>query len=382
MTAPGREHLDNSHKPTNGPIQVSYPALANKANHPLLRAWEDAFTARGYEPTRDILAEGQTTGTRPYAATIDPATGYRSSADSTYGTAASWRSNVTIITVATVQRVLFNTSQQNVTATGVEVIHCGRTVTITADREVILAAGAFHTPKILELSGIGAQERLSNLGVPLLVDLPGVGENLQNHLMSVLPVPLRPTPLLEDITPGLKALAFVTLEPVERKIVFPTASLFLAVRSSNLALLGAIPCYPNSRGSTHLSAMEAMPTIDAGFLTNDRDMDILALHVQMMHEIASAQALKPFFDFKHTSTDLEKIKESLRATAITAHHTCGTAAMLPKADGGVVDPYLRVYGTRNLRIVDASVFPLIPHANPIATVYAVAERAADLIRTA
>jgi choline dehydrogenase-like flavoprotein len=92
--------------------------------------------------------------------------------------------------------------------------------------------------------------------------------------------------------------------------------------------------------------------------------------------------LSSFFQENSADLDIESIKKDLRATALPAHHACGTAAMLPKSEGGVVDQKLTLYGTANLRVVDASVFPLIPHANPLATVYAVAERAADLIRGA
>jgi choline dehydrogenase-like flavoprotein len=198
--------------PTNGPIQVTYPALTDKASHSLIEAWNEAFLRQGYTFTTDLLAEGQTLGARPYAATIDPKSGFRSSADNTYGAVAAARSNVTIVTEATVRRVLFDTSSHNVTATGVEIIHYGRTVTVKAEREVILAAGAFHTPKLLELSGVGHKNLLGLLGIPLVLDTPGVGDNLQNHVMSILPVPLRANSVPDGITPGLKALEVVRMK--------------------------------------------------------------------------------------------------------------------------------------------------------------------------
>lgn len=392
--------------PANGPIQVTYPALTDKASHSLIEAWNEAFLRQGYAP--DLLAERQTLGACPYAATIDPTSGFRSSANNTYGAVAAGRSNVTIVTEATVRRVLFDSSSHNVTATGVEVTYNGLMVTVKAERQVILAAGAFHTPKLLELSGVGRKDRLSHLGIPLILDTPGVGENLQNHVMSILPVPLRTDSVPEGITPGLKALAFVRLnrddqerlmhslantgEPSERAICNiidvdkseASASMFLAVRSAELALLGVITSFPFSRGEMHVTSADpdASLAIDAGFFTEPMDIEILARHVKRLHELTTTGPLERFLQPRPAPENLEDIKKTLRATALTTHHTCGTAAMLPREHGGVVDPELKVYGTTNLRVVDASIFPLIPHANPMATVYAVAERAADLIRGA
>jgi len=410
-------HPDDVPQPNNGgqlksdacSIKVTYPALKDKAATPLLQAWNDAFKARGYDFNTDILAEQKIIGTRAYTATIDPISGLRSSANNEYGAAAAARSNITIITEATVHRILFDLQGDGVTATGAEVIYNGQTVAIKATKEVIMAAGAFHTPKLLELSGVGDKERLTKLGIPVVIDQPGVGENLQNHLMSIIPAPLSPQASLEGIIPGLKALAFVKIDADEQNELFAghpefnsvsdkairsiiqspseaSASIFLAVRSESLALLGAITSFPFSRGSTHISSTEfdKMPTIDAGFLTNNMDLEILARHVRTLHELTAAEHLRPFFQQSESGglPDLEEIKKKLRTSALTAHHACGTTAMLPRCDGGVVDQDLKVYGTKNLRVVDASIFPLIPHANPIATVYAVAEKAADIIREA
>jgi choline dehydrogenase-like flavoprotein len=404
---------NEGHLKTGAPnIKVTYPALSDKVATPLLQAWNDAFKARGYDFNTDILAERKTIGTRAYTATIDPISGLRSSADSEYGATAAGHSNVTIITEATVNRILFdsqNSQKEGVTATGVQLTHNGQTTTIKATKEVIMAAGAFHTPKLLELSGIGDKERLTKLGIPVVFDQPGVGENLQNHLMSIIPAPLNPESGLEGIKSGLQALAFVRIDPEEQNKLLTThpesdsasekairsiiqspneasASIFLAVRSASLALLGAITSFPFSRGSTHISSAEfdTMSSVDAGFLTNDMDLEILARHTRTLYELPTAEPLKAFFQPSESGSppDLEEVKEQLRASALTTHHTCGTTAMLPRSDGGVVDQYLKVYGTTNLRVVDASIFPLIPHANPMATVYAVAERAADLIRGA
>ena len=406
MTSP--EGVPNPKSESHGNIKVTYPALQDKIASSLLEGWNDAFKSRGYGFNTDILAEDKTIGTRAYTATIDPDSGLRSSADSEYGAVATARLNVTLITEATVHRILFDSKGGDVTAAGAKVtFNNGHTADIIAVKEVIMAAGAFHTPKLLELSGIGSRERLNELGIPVVIDHPGVGENLQNHLMSVLPAPLSPNSSLEGIKPGLKALAFVRIDPEEQKKLLAagsepknasekairsiiqspneaSASIFLAVRSASLALLGAITSFPFSRGSTHISSaqFDAMPTVNPGFLSNELDLEILARHVQTLHELPTSDSLKNFFQQTESSNppDLEEIKNKLRASILTTHHTCGTTAMLPRENGGVVDQDLKIYGTTNLRVVDASVFPLIPHANPMATVYAVAEKAADIIR--
>ncbi|CAL5868002.1 uncharacterized protein PFLUO_LOCUS2225 [Penicillium psychrofluorescens] len=410
VTSPnGISHADNrgQPKPDAHNIKVTYPALKDKVASPLLQAWNDALSAKGYNFNTDILGEQKTIGTRAYTATINSDTGLRSSANNEYGAAAVARSNVTIMTEATVHKILFDSTGENVTATGAEVTYNGQTATIKATKEVIMAAGAFHTPKLLELSGIGSKERLIKLGIPVVIDHPGVGENLQNHLMSIIPAPLNTQSSLKGIEPGLKALAFVRIDPREQKELFEagpelegashkairsiiqspneaSASIVLAAKSSSLALLGAITSFPFSRGSTHISSKEfdALPIVDAGFLNNKMDVEILARHVRTIHELTTAEALKPFFQPSEPvgAPDLQDIKNDLRASALATYHTCGTTAMLPRSDCGVVDQDLTVYGTSNLRIVDAGIIPLIPHANPVATVYAVAERAADIIR--
>lgn len=396
----------DSKSDAQGPIQVIYPAAGDKHGIPLTQAWTEAFKSEGYKPTDDFLAEKRTTSTRDYTATVDPVSGFRSSADSTYGVIASKRPNVNIITETTVRRIIFASGAGKTRTTGVEVLHGVQVITIQAKKEAVLAAGALQTPKVLELSGISNKDRLARLQIPLVLDQPGVGENLQNHVMSLIPVSLKPHPGIAGISPGFKGLAFVHIDQNEQRNLFAefgdqsspqsqviesilnspdeaSAMLFLVVKSETTALLGAIPSFPLSRGNVHTTSSDLndMPVIDARFFHNELDLVTLARHVQHLHRLTSAPALEPFFQASTEVPDLAETKCMLREkTALTAHHVCGTAAMLPCEVGGVVDQELKVYGTENLRIVDASIFPLIPHANPIATVYAVAERAADIIR--
>lgn len=151
-----RQLSENGNDPADGPIQVVFPALDDKKSNALCQAWKEAFRSQGYDYSTDILAEKKTIGTRDYMATIDPTSGLRSSADNEYGRLASQRPNVRIITGATVHRIHFvsasNTSSSNTKlATGAEFSHDGAIMNIYANKEVILAAGVFHTPKLLEL---------------------------------------------------------------------------------------------------------------------------------------------------------------------------------------------------------------------------------------
>ncbi|KAE8340328.1 hypothetical protein BDV24DRAFT_164536 [Aspergillus arachidicola] len=368
-------------------IQVTYPALAEKENHPLIQAWNKIFVENGYEFQPDLILERSTVGTRPYIATINPESGLQSSADNQYRSLKKNRPNLHIVTGATVDRVLLSNDavSHEVLATGVQVrLAKGQLTEIKVTKEVILAAGAFQTPKLLELSGIGNKAILTRHGITSIIDNPGVGENLQNHSMYVQPVGLKPQE--GTLTAGLQALAFVRtgeeadlavkyLSPADPEKVIcddilrnpeeASASFFVSTRpTNNVAIL--------------------YPGVDPRFYSNPVDIELMARHLRSLLQIATSPTLQPFLDCSAVKVpeDLEAAKALLRASALTTHHSCGTAAILPREQGGVVDQDLKVYGTKNLRVVDASVFPLISYGNPMATVYAVAERAADLIKSA
>ena len=187
--------------------------------------------------------------------------------------------------------------------------------------------------------------------------------------------------------PGTVFLSQVNLHEAGKSFV---GSQFLP---GNFVSLGCLQSHPFSRGSAHITSADAdaPPRIDPRYLSHPADLEILARHVraldtQLRTAAPLAALLKPDGRrnhpdaFKVGGSDLEGAKKYVRDTAVTAYHSCGTAAMLPRDKGGVVDPQLVVYGTENLRVVDASIFPLIPRGNILSSVYAVAERAADIIK--
>ncbi|PYH28646.1 GMC family oxidoreductase [Aspergillus neoniger CBS 115656] len=159
----------------------------------------------------------------------------------------------------------------------------------------------------------------------------------------------------------------------------------------NFLSLGLIQTLPFSRGAVHIASADptVSPIIEPRYFSNPLDMNLMARNLLSLERLHS---VKPIADYlveggcrNHPDaflTDLESAKKYLRDTATTSYHLSGTAAMLPQEKGGVVDENLRVYGTTNLRVCDASIFPLMTTANPMSTVYAVAERAADIIKGA
>lgn len=314
--------------------------------------------------------------------------------------------------------------------------------------------------QLLELSGIGGKDLLDQHGIPVVIDLPAVGENLQDHLMTgmsyeVVDKVIAGDPLMRQEPEALaqaqklysehKAGPF-TIGGIQSHAYIPTpdaaglldslplpqraqdaeqqdvirsilsslegssAGWFMFLAQTNLheggksfvgtqllpgnfASLGCAQSHPFSRGSTHISSADpdAPPAIDPRYFSHPADLEIFARHVQALEtQLRPSAALAPFIkpDGRRNHPDaflvgdLEGAKKYVLDTATTAYHSSGSAAMLPREKGGVVSPELVVYGTENLRVVAASIFPLIPRGNILSSVYAVAEKAADIIKAA
>ncbi|KAJ8119608.1 hypothetical protein ONZ43_g3480 [Nemania bipapillata] len=451
----GVDWINDEYRGSSGPIKVSFPGVVQ---NPLCKAWIEAFGDLNMITSADPFSGGSIGG-YSNTATVDPETKVRSYAGSAYGAPALQRSNVRILTDTQVQRITFNdTDAGSIKATGVQALVDGKVETFESAKEVILAAGVYNTPKILELSGIGDKKLLDHHKIPLRVDLPGVGENLQDHLMTglsyeVVDGVITGDPLLRQepealalaqklyvenkagpfTIGGIQSHAFMptpnasTLLDQLPKAQGPTHSeyydtvrliieapdgssgawlMFLAQTNlhegaksfvgtellpENFISLGCVQSRPFSRGSTHISSADvaAVPDINPGYFSHPADLEIMARHLQALD--TQLRPLKPLGQFlrpdgkrNHPDAfhvgDLEGAKNYVLDTATTAYHGCGSAAMLPREKGGVVDPRLVVYGTENLRIVDASIFPLIPRGNILSSVYAVAEKAADIIK--
>ena len=341
--------------------------------------------------------------------------GRRSSASTAYLRPALSRHNLTVTTRALATRLVFEGTR----AVGVEYLQDGAKVLVRAEREVILAGGSINSPQLMMLSGLGDPDELATHGIAVKAPLRGVGRNLQDHAAALLVYarheggPFQKNMRLDRLAGGI-AEAFVlgtgfatnlpggltaflrtdSSEPIpDLQLLFIAAPLFEArpyLPPFSQPFADGFACRlvvlrPESRGRIALASAEAhaAPRIEQNLLATERDRKTIRAGIRLFRELARASVLQPFIKAEigpgpATTTD-EAIDAHVRATAVTAHHPCGTCRM-GTDDMAVVDGELRVRGTQGLRVVDASVFPDLVGGNINAAVVMIAEKAADLIR--
>lgn len=288
----------------------------------------------------------------------------------------------------------------------------GRAQTVHVEREVILAAGALVSPQLLMLSGIGPASQLREHEIAVSVDLPGVGENLQDHpyVVCVWDVPSggsladaeKPRALFEYLlrrtgplsSSVAEALAFVRSRPglPAADLEFHFAPAYFVDNGfqeydGHAVTMGPGLITPRSRGWVRLRSSDptAKPRILTNTLTEREDVEALVAGVHLTRRIAASEPLssvlgRELFPGAELRND-EDLVEDLRRRVDLLYHPVGTCRM-GSDETAVVDPELRVRGVQGLRVVDASIMPLIPGANTNAPTIMIAERAADLIRHA
>ncbi|MEG4633820.1 GMC family oxidoreductase N-terminal domain-containing protein [Microcoleus sp. AR_TQ3_B6] len=300
------------------------------------------------------------------------------------------RPNLTVQTGALVTRLLFEGTR----TVGLEYLLEGTLHQVYVDREVILSAGAFDSPKLLMLSGIGNAEYLLSLNIPVVADLPGVGQNLQDHL--AVPVTHQAT---QDLQPAL------TSNMAEAGMFLHTEGNLDAAPDLQLSsgpVLWVPPGYPNkgpgfvsiaclnhpqSRGSVTLRSIDPTdsPCIRMNYLEHESEVQKLVLGARIIRELFSTDLFDEFRGEEVAPgadvTSDEGLQAYVRKVADTNFHPVGTCKMGtdPMA---VVDSQLRVHGVEGLRVVDASIMPTITTGNTNAPTIMIGEKAADLIKAA
>lgn len=390
----------------DGPVSIEH----FQSPHPLTKGLMDGFAAEGAHVVEDINALNDHTGTSVVGwAQTNQRKGVRQSAGRAYLKPVRGRPNLSVLTGCQAQHVLFDARR----AAGVRYSRAGQIETARCSGEVIICAGPIASPALLERSGIGAAEHLQTLGIHPIVDAPGVGENLQEHPELYVEYLIdRPSYIRANRFPGVIGVGLEYLlhrrgpatSPGTHLLAYMRASqtdgdpnlLFFAGpwgaledafkggRNEDIYSISPSVARPKSRGSIHLADPDphAHPLINANLLGDPSDVALMMEGVRLADRIAQAPSFKahtvrPVIDFD--LSDDAALEHYVRERSSICYHACGTCRMGSDARA-VVDPALKVAGTDNLRVVDASIFPVVPSGNTMAPVFMVAEKAADLIR--
>ncbi|KAI0165908.1 GMC oxidoreductase [Xylariaceae sp. FL1272] len=414
-----------------GQVDIAFPfALINGTFHELVT---ESWAALGYTKVEDVN-NGSVRGFDIWPQTLNRDLNQRSDAARSYYYDIEDRPNLKIIK-GTVKRLILEDSSEtsyDIVADGVEYItpltcfiRQGQNIKLTASKEVIISAGALS-------SGIGNPTLLRTLGIDTKIDLPTVGENLQEQpniglgyssqlnvsASSSAPYATFPTAYdlfgsdtselasstfsqladwaykVEEASSGrVKAENIEKLFAIQHDLIFNqnvTIGETLSVTSQGYLVSAFWLLLPFSWGSVHLTSMDAInsPAIDPKYFLIDFDLDVqiaLGRISQQFWNTAPVSVINggnilPGNDILPFNATDAQWKEYISATLNPNHHPIGTAAMMSRDLGGVVSPELKVYGTKNVRVIDASILPLQFSGHLTATVYAVAERAADMIK--
>lgn len=393
---------------SGGPLAIS---RRQRPVSPLADAFVAAGVAAGHPRSPDFNGPAPE-GFGFYHFTIR--NGRRESAATAFLKAARRRPNLTIRTGAEVRRVLVEGGR----AKGLELAVGGRAERVTAESEVILAAGAIGSPALLMRSGIGPAEALGALGIAVVLDSPNVGENLQDHVLvrvshrTDAAVSLHGLTRIDRAAAGflrawLTGTGPMTVFPLEAGAYLRTAGAdvptvqshfmpaltsatvrfnpFAAPRNAGPGFMAnASVMRPESRGRLRLTGADPADPLDirVNYLSEPRDVDTLVDAVEILRDVFSQAPFSPYRGEELApGPDVRSradIAAFVRRNADTVHHLCGTCAM-GRTDDAVLDETLKVRGVEGLRVADASVFPTIPSTNTAAPTMMVAEKAADLI---
>ncbi|KAM0230567.1 hypothetical protein ACHAPO_009083 [Fusarium lateritium] len=428
----------------SGPVK----AVINRVIPKHQESWIPTLNKLGVRKNLESLG-GNPLGVMYQPSSIDPANYKRSYSANAYDEICG--SNLEIAADTTVAKINLSPPKGNKKAVATGVTLADGTI-IKASREVILSAGSIQSPPLLEQSGIGSKSVLAAASIKQIIDLPGVGENLQDHLRIMSSYQLKPQFTSIDIFKSnatFAALQMALWNAGKRSLYDYTGSAYtfstwkqalgsdakmLSLATEAVAKDGskvdkkkldffkdtsipqvevifsdgytgvkgypaatsplfgkgfvsliAVVMHPLSRGSVHINPSDpaGKPIINPNYLSNAHDVEAVIQAVKYNRKIANTEPMRSIWDDEYepgldVKTD-EQLKEYALRTTLSIFHPTGTCAMLPKNDGGVVDAKLKVYGTENLRVVDASIMPLLISAHIQTAVYGIAEKAAEFI---
>ncbi|KAJ2925508.1 hypothetical protein H1R20_g11585, partial [Candolleomyces eurysporus] len=462
---------------TTGPIDVSVPIHA----HTIDKIIQETLVNRGIKKIDDPYG-GNITGTWIASNNIDPKTWKRSYSANAYLRPHQDRPNFYVLPNAYVAQVLWSSEKDadgNLIASGVEYISEGKKQTALASKEVVLSAGTIKSPQILELSGVGRADILSQINVEPKLLLPGVGENVQEHHFAWLVYELDTTQADHQTLDlffdpeyakeslrlhsegkglhrtGLTSFAFLPLttrdpvgtaklienlekdikERIDRGEIPPALAKQYEIQLATLKDDGLpdmeliiFPGYfmpkeapapgkrfvsmlialnhPISRGTIHAKSDNPLdnPEINPNYFKENFDLKVFLEQAKFVRSLTETEPFKSnctevqpgpscatdeqlegklYILIYWASADIHSLPltEYIKTGHITTFHTVGSCSMLPREDGGVVDPQLKVYGTKNVRVADISIVPLHIAAHMQTTAYVIGEKAADIIKS-
>jgi choline dehydrogenase len=419
------EFNPSAFSPAGDPLHVSY---ANYAG-PFSSWMEPALNEIGI-PTAVDFNSGEVMGAQYCSSTIDPTTEMRDSSQTSFLNAAATRPNLSVYQATLAQKIIFDSSKR---AVGVAILGA----TLTARKEVILSAGAFQSPQLLMVSGIGPASLLTSLGIPVIADRPGVGQNLTDHVFfgpayrvkvdtltriandpAYLVAQTAKYTLLKQGPLTNPVSDFLAWEKTPRDLISSSAAAVLDTYPPSwpeieyisgpgyignfqdlllqqpkdgyqYATILAALVAPRSRGNVTISSASTLdlPAINPNWLTDPVDASVAVAAYKRVRAAFASDAMRPvladpveYFPGPGARSDAQ-ILEVIRDSVHTVYHAACTCRMGTSDDpNAVVDNRARVIGVTGLRVVDASSFALLPPGHPQSTIYAFAEKIADEIR--
>ncbi|KAF5389347.1 hypothetical protein D9757_004364 [Collybiopsis confluens] len=426
------QYEPSAFEPEGGPLHVTYPNYAQ----PFASYMEGGFNEIGINTTKDFNS-GSLLGAQWTAASINPNGAIRSSSEEAFLSASVNRTNFKVFDSTMAKKILFDDAKN---AVGVEVNVTGYPpFTLKASKEIIVSAGAFQSPQMLMVSGVGPKGTLEKLGIDVIVDNPNVGQNMWDHVFAGPGYSIAVDSITRMINdPEYQMAAFVEYQQTEsgpfssnnadyvawEKIPHDLRQTFPATVLENLeyfppdwpeieyvvcpgyigdftapgqkqpnignyASIGAAVVSPLSRGSITIASADTndLPIVDPNFLAHPSDRALIVAGYKRVRQLFASSVVKEivigdeFYPGLQYATD-EEVYEQIKQSLMPVWHAAGTCKMgRPDDPKAVIDTQARVLGVQRLRVVDASSFPLLPPGHPQSVIYALAEKIAEDIKS-